>query len=432
MQNITENHIRYIIGRYNRITSKNAQYASQKNIDAATKALNVAENIGEIETYMKKAFDEKLPGWDTCDGMLMAFYRLNSGRPQPSVVVIPPIAPQPEPQPETATATAPQPEAPKRGATAEDVLTEIVGAAIEKMDLTGKIVEPIKASMQGDIDKYIAETYGPIKRDTVIKINTEEIQVKGVAHQEFPFILTNLLNGIAVFMVGPAGSGKTSIGKQAAEVLKRDFYFTGAISQLYQFEGYTDAKGEYQETQFYKAFKNGGVFLLDEMDASNPDVLVKLNTALANRYYDFPAPIGKVEAHPDFCVLAAGNTYGLGADYEYVGRNQLDAASLDRFILDEIDYDPDIESYCAGGDKKLLDFCRAFRKAVQKAGIKAIVSYRAITNLHKLWSIWDDKAKVLKSCLTKSLGKQDLEILYSDGLSKFGEFSDALYELATA
>ena len=427
MQNITENHIRYIISRYNKITSKNAQYASQKNIDAANRALTAAANLSELETYMKKAFDEKRPGWDTCDGMLLAFCREAGGVPEPQPIPQPAPAATPQPAP----AATPQPEAPKKGATAEDVLTEIIGAAIEKMDLTGKIIEPVKASMQGDIDKYIAETYGPIKRDTVIKINKDEIKVKGVTHKKFPFILTQLLNDCIPFLVGPAGSGKTSIGKQAAEVLKREFYFSGAVSQVYQFEGYTDAKGEYQETQFYKAFKNGGVFLLDEIDASNPDVLVRLNTALANRYYDFPAPIGKVEAHPDFCAMAAGNTYGLGADYEYVGRNQLDAATLDRFVMVEVDYDPDIESYCAGGDKKLLDFCRAFRKSVQKAGIKALVSYRAITNLHKLWSVWDDKVEVLKSCLTKSLGKQDLEIIYVD-CKKYGEYSDALYELVTA
>lgn len=49
--------------------------------------------------------------------------------------------------------------------------------------------------------------------------------------------------------------------------------------------------GNYQETQFFKAFTEGGLFMLDEMDASIPEVLVILNAAIANRYFDFPAPI---------------------------------------------------------------------------------------------------------------------------------------------
>ena len=77
--------------------------------------------------------------------------------------------------------------------------------------------------------------------------------------------------------------------------------------------------------------------MLDEMDASIPEVLVILNAAIANRYFDFPAPIGYVEANPNFRVIAAGNTTGHGADFEYVGRNQLDGASLDRFAVVKID-----------------------------------------------------------------------------------------------
>lgn len=64
-------------------------------------------------------------------------------------------------------------------------------------------------------------------------------------------------------------------------------------------------------SSMYKAFKYGGLFMLDEMDASIPEVLIILNAAIANRYFDFPAPIGYVEAHPNFRVVSAGNTFGL-------------------------------------------------------------------------------------------------------------------------
>lgn len=72
------------------------------------------------------------------------------------------------------------------------------------------------------------------------------------------------------------------------------------------------------------------------MDASAPEVLIHLNAALANGYFDFPN--GKVYAHEDFRVVGAGNTTGQGADAQYTGRTQLDASSLDRFKLVEVNY----------------------------------------------------------------------------------------------
>ena len=57
--------------------------------------------------------------------------------------------------------------------------------------------------------------------------------------------------------------------------------------------------------------RNGGLFFLDEMDASIPEVLVLLNAAIANGYFEFPN--GKITAHEDFRVVAAGNTVGSGA-----------------------------------------------------------------------------------------------------------------------
>lgn len=167
--------------------------------------------------------------------------------------------------------------------------------------------------------------------------------------------------------------------------------------------------GNYQPTQFYKAFTEGGVFMLDEMDASIPEVLVILNAAIANRYFDFPAPIGYVEAHPDFRVIAAGNTVGNGASYEYVGRNQLDAASLDRFAIVKIDYSEAIENSVAG-DVELAQFCRDFRKAARNAGQQVIVSYRAIGRLAKMMQILPmDEA--LETCLVKGIEKDDLNII---------------------
>ena len=40
---------------------------------------------------------------------------------------------------------------------------------------------------------------------------------------------------------------------------------------------------------------------LTKWEGSIPETLIILNSAIANRYFDFP--IGKVEAHPDFRIV---------------------------------------------------------------------------------------------------------------------------------
>ena len=95
--------------------------------------------------------------------------------------------------------------------------------------------------------------------------------------------------------------------------------------------------GEFHETEFYKACtdENECIFFLDEMDASIPEVLVLLNAAIANGYFEFPN--GRVDFdHVHF--VAAGNTVGNGADDMYTGRMVLDQATLDRFAIIEFDY----------------------------------------------------------------------------------------------
>lgn len=215
-----------------------------------------------------------------------------------------------------------------------------------------------------------------------------------------------------VFLTGAAGCGKNVICKQVAKALDIPFHFSNAVTQEYKITGFTDANGNYHETEFYKAFKNGGLFMLDEIDASIPDVLVILNAAIANRYFDFPAPIGYVEAHPDFRVIAAGNTFGLGADYDYCGRNQLDMASLDRFALVQIDYDREIELSVAEGNAELVDFAEDFRRAAAESGVRTIVSYRAIGRMSKMLKIMDTE-EVLRTCLLKNLQKDDINMVFN-------------------
>ena len=258
------------------------------------------------------------------------------------------------------------------------------------------------------VEKHILDTYGPLPKIVEIHNQGDIRRVTGIFHEQFETILKLVSNDLPVYLSGEAGTGKNVICKQVAEALGLQFYFTNAVTQEYKITGFIDANGKYHETQFYKAFKDGGLFFLDELDASVPEVLVILNAAIANKYFDFP--IGKVEAHPDFRLIAAGNTFGTGADHVYSGRFCLDGASLDRFSTVTVPYSYRIEEAVTNGDEALLEFCYKFRKLIKGAGIKAIFSYRglgAITKLKGSMPLED----VLRICLVKGMNKDDVNTI---------------------
>ena len=233
---------------------------------------------------------------------------------------------------------------------------------------------------------------------------------KTLYHKDYEVIKNLVSLNIPTLLSGPAGAGKNITLKQVADGLGLPFYFTNAVTQEYKLTGFIDANGTYHETQFYQAFKNGGLFFLDEMDASIPETLVILNAAIANGYFDFPTE--RVEAHEDFRIVGAANTFGTGADIEYVGRNQLDAATLDRFALIRFDYDPKVENAIAD-NKDISTFIQEIRRISNDLELHLIVSMRATKYLRKLQ---DSVAKpqALMYTLYKGLSKEDITQIYNE------------------
>lgn len=288
---------------------------------------------------------------------------------------------------------------PVETSTPQTTLDALIAESVAKIAVSSVLNNAVPA-----LDAFIKETYGVLPKVVEIKSDKEVKQVIGTTHEKFEMVLKMVAADEPVFLTGPAGCGKNVLCKQVAEALNMEFFFSNAVTQEYKITGFIDANGVYQETQFYKAFTQGGLFMLDEMDASTPEVLVILNAAIANRYFDFP--IGRVDAHPDFRIVAAGNTYGTGANMEYTGRFQLDASSLDRFAVIEVSYDKEIEKAIAGGDKELLKFIHEFRKAIKKSDIKFTVSYRAITRLVKFKEMFD-LATAIQLAILRGLDADD-------------------------
>ena len=193
-----------------------------------------------------------------------------------------------------------------------------------------------------------------------------------VAHYLLPTIVEFLAADLHVMLVGPAGSGKTFLASQAAEVLGRPFFQAGAILQKYELTGYQDATGRYIPSSFYRAYTEGGLFLWDEIDASSAAALVAFNSALANGHADFPH--GMAERHPAFICVGAANTFGRGADRQYVGRCQLDAATLDRYAVLECNYDWHMVQALAGLDPDVPPHEQWTRISSTESDVRAYVA----------------------------------------------------------
>lgn len=220
----------------------------------------------------------------------------------------------------------------------------------------------------------------------------------------------NILHLVAahenVYLYGPAGSGKNTIAEQIAEALGVEFFYQNTLVTKFDISGYKNAQGEYEETPFYKAWKNGGLFFADELDNSTAEAIIALNAALANGYYTFPNGSEKVAKHPDFYCIAAGNTNGQGATEEYCGRYQMDESSRDRFAFIEIDYNKEVEESICGGHLDILDFVRDLRSVAKSLQIKLICGYRAVSRLAKFYDM--DTKFVLNSFIFKGLSVDDI------------------------
>ncbi|MBA3482388.1 MAG: AAA family ATPase, partial [Pirellulales bacterium] len=237
------------------------------------------------------------------------------------------------------------------------------------------------------------------RRVIVERQGVPAVEITGAVHPAFEEVYELATARENVFLPGPAGCGKSHIAHQVADALGLRF---GSIScsagmSESQLLGRMVPQGksgafEFLGTQFLDCYENGGVFLFDEIDAADSNVLLVVNSALANGAMSVPSRPGKPVAkrHADFVCIAAANTYGRGADRIYCGRNPLDEATLDRFRLGTVDmgYDRALERQLwdalgNGADVAALETLWQYRERIESARLERVLSSRFIMQAAK-------------------------------------------------
>ncbi len=157
--------------------------------------------------------------------------------------------------------------------------------------------------------------------------------------------------GFGVMLIGPAGSAKSYTVRKLAESIKTESHPNGLpYGETPMTPGATrgDLLGRHTldgfvTSQFVEIYSGGGVFNFEEIDASDPAMLIVVNNALASGQL-FNSSNGQVyDKHCDFIATCTGNTFGMGADSKYTAREKLDLATIDRFRMARVILGLDVE-----------------------------------------------------------------------------------------
>ena len=154
--------------------------------------------------------------------------------------------------------------------------------------------------------------------------------------------ITKLVShSIPVLLIGEKGSGKSTILINAAKELGIPYSFVVGTRQttVGNLLGFISVTGIYIPSVFRKAYEEGHLFNIDEIDAMDSNTLLVLNS-LENGAISFPDGYNDAP-HKDFRLCATANPFD--EHQAYTGRSNLDASSTDRFDIIRINRDPDLE-----------------------------------------------------------------------------------------
>lgn len=256
------------------------------------------------------------------------------------------------------------------------IVQSLAGGAVNEEKVRAIVDDAIAAAVQNL----------PARETKIVVTPLGEVKVEEHTHPAFSEIAQAVGAGLNVLLVGPAGCGKTHTMRQIGTAFKarRTAIFSGSAgASESQLTGWLlpvleGGRFGYVESAFVDIYANGGLAGLDELDAYDPNMLLTANAALANGHLFIPHRYEQPEVtrHPEARIIASANTYGTGADMIYAGRNQLDAATLDRFYCIPMDYDRDYEAQLAPGE--VCEWVWGIRQKIAELKLRRVISTRTI------------------------------------------------------
>ena len=299
--------------------------------------------------------------------------------------------------------------------------------------MTEEILSSVKdefATKFSELDTRIAET---TQQNVVLEIKqhvsnnvVNYTSVKGQHYQLKPLIEV-MGSGEPAMIIGPTGSGKTRVTHAVKQALGCKHYAIRQVNKqtaTHDLIGFNNATGNYVPGVFTKIIQEGGLAVIDEIDNGNSNVLMIIKGILSGHIY---MPYGMQEVNPECHLMCTANTWGLGPDREYIGRNALDVALLNEFVCVEWPYDANAEKLWTLGlyksvDEpkitqsqfdKFIDRFQAMRDYAQTHKIRVIFATRNLRQCVNLMAKagWDEFAALDATVFRSVKGEQKRRLL---------------------
>jgi len=292
----------------------------------------------------------------------------------------------------------------------------LVNALGTKLEEAVKNLGLTKEAMEAMIRQVFSEAALPTVRQ--IPITTAGEPTLKMVHANFEDAEFWMKYGHSVYLNGPSGSGKTVAATQLAELFETELTIISCHGEMtvYDLTGFVDGHGKFNETEFYKAWRDGNIILMDEVDKAPGEVNVLLNAALAQGTITFP--VGTIFKKNSTKLIFTGNTKMSGADAIYSAGQRQDGSFSNRMISIEWPFDEALERALSeesckstGGTAEEGKECHQkimrIRETIDELGMSYVVGQRQSMMYAKAIGAGREKGKAIQEVVYGWMDQND-------------------------